>query len=107
MVARVRRPVARAGQLRRRVVPFQCLDHVPVEMQFPGDILDEGAAAAPAHIEGNALGVKRVVGEKRKTLPLYRAATTAEDTPHLEFPIDAGVAAGQIAYPPKLAVVPT
>jgi hypothetical protein len=55
---------------------------------------------------GKALGVKRVVGEKLQALALHRAAALALYAPHLEFEVDARIAAGQVARAPRAPVVP-
>ena len=75
-------------------------------MRLLGDVLEGRAATAPACMEGKALCVERIVRQEVGLLPLHRAALPAGDAPHLEFEINAGVAARQVAHPPAFAVVP-
>ncbi len=58
-----RRRFADPAELLPHVLLVQLLDGVPVEEEFLGHLLDRGLATAPAHEEGKAFGVERVVGE--------------------------------------------
>ena len=96
----------RLGQLCPQVLFLQRLDAVPVQVQLVGHVLDRGAAAAPAHVVGEALGIERAVRQKLQPLDLHRPAVSAENPPRLEFQINPVRSAGQIAHPPRPAVVP-
>jgi len=98
----------RAGplQLNAHVLLVQFLDRVPIQVQFPGHILDRGLAAAPADEPGEAFGVERVVGQKVETLAFHLAAAPALNAPHLDVQVHARVGTGQVAYPAHLPVVP-
>ena len=85
------------GELRLHVLLLECLDGVPVELEFLGDVLDRGRAAALTHVVGKALGVERVVGQEIELLALHFAAAAALNAPHLDLQVDARIAAGKIA----------
>jgi hypothetical protein len=53
-----------------------------------------------------ALGIERVVGQELQPLALHLAATAALHAPDLDLEVDAHIAAGQIANPPRPPVVP-
>jgi len=93
-------------QLNAHVVLVQFLDRVPIQVQFPGHILDRGLAAAPADKPGEAFGVERVVGQKVETLAFHLAAAPALNAPYLDVQVNARVGTGQVAYPAHLPVVP-
>ena len=99
----------RAGtfKLRPHVLLLQRLHRVPVELQFPGHVLNGRCAHPPAHVKGKALRVQRVVGQKIQPLALHLAAASAGNPPNLQFQVHAGIAARQVAHPPYLAVVPS
>ena len=96
----------RSLQLGGHVRLVQFLDGVPVQMQLVGDIRDAARAAAASDMPGKPLGIERVVGQEVEPLPPHLGATSAENSPNLEFQIDTRVAAGQIAHSPPRAVVP-
>ncbi len=84
---------------------FQCLDRLAVQMQLPGDILDRGGTATFANVKGKPLGVERIAAQEGKLLLLHLAAPSAQNTPDLQFEVDARVAAGEVADQAELAVV--
>ena len=94
------------GQLGGHVLLRQRLDGLPVEVELLGDILDRGLPAATPDVVGEALGVKRVVGEEVELFAFHSAATLALNPPDLEFQIHAPVAARQVANPTGASVVP-
>lgn len=55
---------------------------------------------------GKALGVARVVGEKREPLALHFSTALALYAPHLEFDVGARIATGEIARLARAPVVP-
>src|SRR5256712_5031026 len=97
----------RAPQLLAHVLLLQRLHGVPVEPQLLGHIPNRRGPAAPAHVEGEALGVEGVVGQELEPLLLHRATAPTGHTPHLDGEVDAQVAAGEIAHSALLAVVPS
>ena len=97
---------AGARQLGRHVLLVQCLDGLPVQVQFFGDILDGACATAPTHIPGESLGVERIVGKEIQVLPLHLAAASTQNSSHFEFQIDPRVATRQVAGSSRGAVVP-
>src|SRR5712691_4632227 len=78
----------------------------PVESQLLGHIPDRGRPTAPSHVEGEALGVKGIVREKREALLLHRATAPTGHAPHLDVEVDAQVPACEIAHSALFAVVP-
>jgi len=66
-------------------------------MQLPGDILDGGGTATLANVKGKSPGVERVVGQEGKLLLFHLAAPSAQNTPNLQFEVNARVATGEIA----------
>jgi len=88
-----------------QVLFFQGVDRLAVQMQFPGDILDRRGAATLANVEGEPLGVERVVGQEGKLFLFHLAAPSAQNTPDLQLEIDPRVAAGEIANQAEFAVV--
>ena len=97
---------ARFRKLPRHVLLLQRLDRVPVEVQLLGNVLDRRGPAAPAHVMGKTLGVERVVGQEVQLLALHAPATLALDAPYLEFEVNAGIPAGQVARAARTPVVP-
>ena len=72
-----RRGAAGPAELLAHVLLVQLLDGMPVEVQFLGDRLDGALPAASAHVEGEPLGVERVVGQPVQPLALHAAAPAA------------------------------
>src|SRR6266849_4580232 len=95
-----------AAQLLAHVLLLQRLHGVPVEAQLLGHVPDRRGPTAPPHVEGEALGVKGIVGEKREALLLHLATALTGHAPHLDVEVAAQVAAGQVADAALLAVVP-
>jgi hypothetical protein len=93
------------AELLPHVLLFQSVARLAVQMQFPGDILDGGGTATLANVKGKPLGIERIVGQEGKLLLLHLAAPSAQDTPDLQFEVDARVAAGEVADQAVLAVV--
>ena len=87
------------------VLLFQSVDRLAVQMQLPGDILDRGGTATLANVKGKPLGVERIVAQEGKLLLFHLAAPSAQNTPDLQFEVDARVAAGEVAGQAELAVV--
>src|SRR5262249_37980697 len=92
-----RRGVAGSLELHPHVLLVQLLDGMPIEEQFLGYLLDRGFAAAPAHEEGEPLGVQGVVGEPVELFAFHATAPGARDPANLEVEIDPLVATGQVA----------
>ena len=101
---RARRP--RPAQLLAHVLLLQRLDGVPVEMQLLGHIPDRRGPTAPAHVEGEAFGVERIVGQEAEPFLLHLATAPAGHAPDLDLEVDAQIAAGEVADAAPLAVVP-
>jgi len=97
---------AGAPQLLAHVLLFQRLHGVPVEPQLLGHVPDRRGSTAPAHVEGEALGVEGIVGQEGERLPLHRATARAGHAPDLEVEVDPQVAAGEIPNAAAPAVVP-
>jgi hypothetical protein len=95
-----------APYLFAHVVNLQPLDCLPVQAQLLGDVPDRATSTAPAHVQGEALGVQRVLDQEVQPLALHRATLPAIDPTHLQLEIDAVIGAGQIPYPPLPSVVP-
>jgi len=74
-------------------------------MQFLGNIFDRRSTATFAHVIGKSLGVERIVGQEGKFLLLHLAAPPAQNTPDLQFEVDARVATGEVADQAELAIV--
>src|SRR3984885_2230980 len=98
----------RAGtlDLGPHVLHFQCLDRVPVELQFLGDIADRGLRAAAPDIECKTFGEVRIVRQKIQPFALHGAATPARDAPYLEFQNNPQSCTRQVANLPYPTVVP-
>ena len=79
----------RAGtrELGAHVLLVQRLDRIPVQVQLLGDILDRGAATAPADVVGKPLRVERVVAEKVEPLALHGPAVPAKCAVHAIRPL--------------------
>jgi len=73
-----------AAQLFAHVLLFQGFHNVPVETQLLGHVPDRRGPTAPPHVEGEALGVERIVGQEASrscfTLPQRRQATRRTST---------------------------
>jgi hypothetical protein len=73
-----------AGELRAHVLLVRCLDRIPAEVEFLGNILDGGLATAPPDVAGKALGIKGVVcspGSRAARASHGRNTWTARDAP--------------------------
>jgi len=97
--------VAGTAEFLPHVLLFQSVDRLAVQMQLPGDILDRGGTATFANVKGKPLGVERIAAQEGKLLLLHLAAPSAQNTPDLQFEVDARVAAGEVADQAELAVV--
>ncbi len=97
--------IAGTAEFLPHVLLFQSVDRLAVQMQFPSDILNRGGTATLANVKGKPLGVERIVGQEGKFLLLHLAAPSAQNTPDLQFEVDARVAAGEVADQAELAVV--
>ena len=97
--------IAGTAEFLPHVLFFQSVDRLAVQMQLLGDILDRGGTATLANVKGKPLGVERIVGQEGKLLLLHLAAPPAQNTPDLQFEVDACVAAGEVSDQPELAVV--
>jgi hypothetical protein len=69
-----RRRSSRLGQPGAHISFVQSLHRVPVQLQFLGDVMDRGAAAAATDVKGKPLGVERVVRQELEALALHLAA---------------------------------
>ncbi len=94
------------GQLGAHVLLVQFFDRMPIEPELLGDISDRSTAAAPTNIEGESLGVERVVRQKLETLALHLAALAALDPPHLELQEYPQATGRKVPNLTKLAIVP-
>jgi hypothetical protein len=97
--------IADTAEFLPHVLFFQSVDRLAVQMQLLGYILDCGGAATLAYVKGKALGVERIVGQEGKFLLLHLAAPSAQNTPNLQFEVDARVATGKVSDQAELAVV--
>jgi len=93
-------------QLSPHILHLEGFDRAPVEPQFLGHVLDGRAPAAAADVIGEALGIKRVVGQEGQLLLFHGTATPAVHPPNLQIQIDTGIAAGLVPNTSDLAVVP-
>ena len=66
-----------AAELLAHVFDLQGLDRLPVQAEFASYIPDSRGPTAPTHVEGEALGVERVVSQPVQRLLLHGAATPA------------------------------
>ena len=90
-----------------QVVHFQPHGSWPVQAQLSDDVRDCAASAAPAHIQGEALRVQRILEEKIQLLALHCPAPPAVDPTYLLIEANALTGAGQILHPTAPAVVAT
>ena len=97
--------IAGTAEFLPHVLLFQSVDRLAVQMQLLGDILDRGGTATLANVKGKPLGVERIVGQEGKFFLLHLAAPSAQNTPDLQFEVDARVAAGEVSDQADLAVV--
>src|SRR5262249_21080536 len=88
----------RAGlpELLGHVLLVQLLDGLPIEVQLFGDRFDRAVATALAHIEGETLGVERVVGQPVQALSLHAATPPTGDATHGEGQIDPLIATSAV-----------
>src|SRR3984893_5065399 len=98
----------RAGtlELGPHILQLQCLDRLPVELEFLGDIADRCLPAAAADMERKAFGEVRIVRQKIQPFALHGAAVATRDAPHFEFQTNPKPCARQIANLPHPPVVP-
>src|SRR5262249_13732484 len=89
--------VAGPAELFAHVLLVQLLDGVPVEEEFLGHVLDGSLATAPAHEEGEPLGVQRVVGEPVPPFALHAPAPHTLDPAQGVGEVDTFVATGEVA----------
>ena len=97
--------IADTAEFLSHVLLFQSVDRLAVQMQLLGNILDRGGTATLANVKGKPLGVERIVGQEGKFLLLHLAAPSAQNTPDLQFEVDACVATGEVPDRAELAVV--
>ena len=83
----------------------RALDRLPVQAEFASYILDSRGPPAPPHVEGEALGVKRVVGQPVQRLLLHCAAAPAGHATALELQVHPSVTTGEIAHATELVIV--
>ena len=76
-------------------------------MPVDSHVLDGRGPAAATDVEGEALGVERVVGQKGQLLLLHGSTPPAINPPDLQVQVNPGVAAGLVPNAPDLAVVPS
>src|SRR4030042_2120922 len=76
------------------VLLFQGLDRLAVQMQLPGHMLDRGSTATLANVKSKTLCVERIVAQEGKLLLLHLVAPSAQNTPDLQFEVDASVGTG-------------
>ena len=95
-----RRRRSRSTQLFPHVLLLEFLDGVSIEVQFLGHLLNRGLAATPTDIEGEPLGIERIVGEPVEAFVLHAGTLRAEVPPECEGEVDPFVAAREIADAP-------
>jgi hypothetical protein len=76
---------------------LQGFDGLPIEAQILRDGANRRVVAASADVEGETLGLERIVCQPWKFLLLHGVAPAAEDASDLDLQEDAGVAAGEVA----------
>src|SRR6266540_1219236 len=75
-------------------------------MQLLGHVPDRRGPTAPPHVEGEALGVERIVGQEGEPFLLHLATAPTGHAPDFDLEVDPHVAAGEISDAALLAVVP-
>src|SRR6266508_5118799 len=75
-------------------------------MQLLGHVPDRRGPTAPPHVEGEALGVERIVGQEGEPFLLHRATAPTGHAPDFDLQVDPHVAAGEISDAALRAVVP-
>src|SRR5258707_5217570 len=93
-------------ELGPHVLHLQCLDRLPVQLEFLGDIADRCLPAAAADIERKAFGEVRIVRQKVQPFALHGAAVAARDATHFEFENNPKSRARQVANLPHPPIVP-
>src|SRR5258708_15682 len=93
-------------ELGPHVLHLQCLDRLPVQLEFLGDIADRCLPAAAADIERKAFGEVRIVRQKVQPFALHGAAVAARDATHFEFENNPKSCARQVANLPHPPIVP-
>jgi hypothetical protein len=71
----------RAGGMRAQVLLFKRPDRIPVEAEFPGNVLYGGLATVPPRVAGKASGTAVVVRHEAEPLAIHLAATSASGIP--------------------------
>jgi len=99
--------VSRLSKLSLHVLLVQLLDGVPIQLEFPGHILDGRRATPSPYIISKALGVKRIVRQKLQPLALHFATVPTKYPAHLDLQIHSRIAARQIPNLTHSAIVPT
>src|SRR5712692_3534529 len=92
-------------ELLAHVLHLQGFDGLPIEVQFARHVVNRRAAAAAADVEGKAFGVEGIVRQPGELLLFHGTTPATLDAANLELQVDTGVATGQVADPPQLAVV--
>ncbi len=90
----------------QHVLHLQCLDGVPGEFQFLGNVTDRSLSATTPNIERKALGEVRIVRQEIPSLALHRPAVAARHATHFKFKDDAKPGARKVANPPIGPVIP-
>jgi hypothetical protein len=85
------------AELFLHVLLVEFLDRMPVQVQFLGDRPDGALAAAPPDVEGEPLGVERVIRQPLQPLALHAATPGAVDPSYREVEVDPPVATGDVA----------
>src|SRR5580658_7456445 len=98
---------ADAPQLLFHVLNVQRLDRVPIQMQLVGDGLDGRLPTSSSDKEREPPGIERVIRQPIQSLLFHLSAPPAVDAPDFHIQIDPAVAAGEVAHPSDLAVVPS
>src|SRR5262249_36092831 len=96
---------ADATELLAHILHFQGFDGLPIEAQFARHIVNRGTAAASADIKGKAFGVEGIVGQPGEFLLFHSTTPATLDAANLDLQVHAGIATGQVADTPWLAVV--
>jgi hypothetical protein len=87
------------------VLEIQILDGLPVETEFAGNVEEGGCSATPSDIEGEAFGVKGVVGKPTQFLLLHGTAPRTVKAAKLDLQVDACVATREVADAAAFAVI--
>src|SRR4051794_5341803 len=93
------------AELLPHVLLVQLLDGVPLQVQLLGDGLYGALPAPPADVEGESLGVQRIVRQPVQALALHATTLGAVDPANRELEVDPPVAARDVPDAPESLIV--